>query len=90
MKFIRVLKAGKNKLSLEDFKIYKDGSYYKVEKLTENAKNSGDSNVYFIDGSEMFNFPGGDECTVDGCHPTDLGFRIMADNVIKVMENILK
>lgn len=41
MKFIRVLKAGKNKLSLEDFKIYKDGSYYKVEKLTENAKNSG-------------------------------------------------
>lgn len=61
-----------------------------IYKTYENAKNSGDSNVYFIDGSEMFNFPGGDECTVDGCHPTDLGFRIMADNVIKVMENILK
>lgn len=40
MRFIRVLKAG-NKLSENDFEIYKDGDYYKVKKLTDNARRSG-------------------------------------------------
>ncbi len=38
---------------------------------------SGDQNVYMIDGRNFF----GEEwsiCTVDGCHPTDLGFYKMA------------
>lgn len=39
------------------------------------ARRSGDKNVYFADGTKMFSKVGGDElCTVDGCHPNDLGF----------------
>lgn len=40
MKFIRVIKSA-DKLSENDFEIYKDGDYYKVKKLTDNARNSG-------------------------------------------------
>ncbi len=52
-----------------------------------NAKNSGDNNVYFIDGQEIFNIAGGADCTMDGCHPNDLGFWCMAQAVIKVIED---
>ncbi len=52
-----------------------------------NALNSGDKNVYFIDGQEVFKIMGGRDCTVDGCHPNDMGFRCMAMAVIKVIED---
>ena len=45
------------------------------------AKSQGDNNVYFIDGCKMMKFKGGNEATVDNCHPTDLGFRRMADYI---------
>ncbi len=45
------------------------------------ARESGDKNVYFIDGAEVFTGPYEDMCTVDGCHPNDLGFALMADYV---------
>lgn len=34
----------------------------------------GDKNVYFVDGASIFRDDEFDCCTVDGCHPTDLGF----------------
>ena len=43
-----------------------------------NARESGDENVRFVDGSAMMNVYGGDSCTVDGVHPNDLGFSCMA------------
>ena len=43
------------------------------------AVRSGDQNVYFIDGYSLFGGEGRDGCTVDGCHPNDLGFYRMAD-----------
>ena len=45
----------------------------------KNALDKGDKNVYFIDGSEMFNVSDGDDFTIDGCHPTDSGFSRMAE-----------
>ena len=49
----------------------------------------GDRNVYFVDGSEFF---AGDETflekTVDRCHPTDDGFREMADHIGALMKNV--
>ena len=45
------------------------------------AKEAGDKNIYFIDGAEMFRGPYEDMCTVDRCHPNDLGFALMADAV---------
>ena len=38
------------------------------------AKENGDNNVYFVDGADIYNCDMGDSMTVDGSHPTDLGF----------------
>jgi hypothetical protein len=61
----------------------------KIVKKTYNlAKKSGDKNVYFIDGRTFF----GKEyplCTVDGVHPTDLGFYKMAKKIGKKINEIL-
>lgn len=54
----------------------------------EKALASGDKNVYFIDGAEVFTTFNTDECTVDGIHPNDLGFWRMAEAVKDVLEKI--
>ncbi len=56
-----------------------------VKKTYDNAIALGDKNVYFIDGQEIFKIAGGADCTVDGCHPNDLGFYCMAQAVIKTI-----
>lgn len=56
----------------------------------EAAKNGGDENVYFVPGDEIFKIHGGDGCTVDGCHPNDLGFMCMADALSGVLNVILR
>lgn len=49
-----------------------------VHQTFRNAWAAGDRNIAFIDGESLFaGLPRG-ECTVDGCHPTDLGFYGMA------------
>ncbi|MBQ9746410.1 MAG: SGNH/GDSL hydrolase family protein [Clostridia bacterium] len=53
------------------------------------ARAEGDENVYFVDGKVHFATFNAEECTVDGCHPNDLGFRRMADAVGTVLEGIL-
>lgn len=55
----------------------------------ENAKRSGDRNVYFIDGESLFGDDHRDACTVDGCHPNDLGFMRMAIRLKPVVEKAL-
>ena len=45
------------------------------------AREQGDRNVYYIDGKSIFQGKYTDMCTVDGCHPTDLGFALMADHI---------
>lgn len=53
-----------------------------------NALDSGDKNVYFIDGSTLMAMAE-NEGTVDNCHPNDLGFMSMAEAVGNVLEKIL-
>lgn len=48
-----------------------------------------DRNAYFIDGESLFRGPYEDMCTVDGCHPNDLGFALMADAVSETLRRIL-
>ena len=43
------------------------------------ARAHGDHNVYYIDGASVFRGPYEDMCTVDSCHPNDLGFALLAD-----------
>ena len=56
----------------------------------EAARASGDENVYFIDGETLFEEDMRDACTVDGCHPNDLGFYRMAKVVYPVLKDALK
>ena len=68
--------------------------YDNLQKLEENidrlnvvcdtyryAYEHGDRNVYYIDGSSIFRGPYEDMCTVEGTHPNDLGFALMADAI---------
>lgn len=61
-----------------------------IYRTYENAVNSGDKNVYFIDGKTMFGRKDRDACTVDGCHPNDLGFYRMAEAIYPVVKASLE
>ena len=56
----------------------------------QKAKKLGDKKVYFIDGGEFFKGIDRSKCTVDGCHPNDLGFEKMATTVLKTLKKIIK
>lgn len=56
----------------------------------KNAIDSEDKNVYFLDGSTLFSGDMRDSCTVDGCHPNDLGFYRMAQDIGELINKILK
>lgn len=49
-----------------------------VRATYDYARARGDECVAFIDGATLFDGPMRDSCTVDGCHPNDLGFMRMA------------
>ena len=53
-----------------------------IVRLTyEQAKAAGDARVFFVDGETLFGASDRDPCTVDGCHPNDLGFMRMAETI---------
>ena len=54
-----------------------------------NAQAAGDRNVWFVDGAESFGETDRDMCTVDGAHPTDIGFLRMADALEPLLREIL-
>lgn len=60
-----------------------------IKRTYNNALASGDRSVYLIDGKTLMKSTDGDG-TVDGCHPSDLGFHSMAKAIISVMKKIIK
>lgn len=60
-----------------------------IKRTYDNALKSGDKNVYFIDGQEMYKSVGIKNCTVDTSHPNDLGFWLMAEKIGDVLEFII-
>lgn len=54
------------------------------------ALNNGDRNIYFIDGASMFAQDEYDACTVDLCHPNDLGFYRFAQTLYPTFKEIFK
>ena len=54
-----------------------------------NARAAGDENVYFVNGEDFFGTLGREMCTVDNCHPNDLGFFRMAEKLYGLLERIL-
>lgn len=53
------------------------------------AISKGDKNVYYIDGQSLFIGEHRDCCTVDGCHPNDIGFLRMAEIIGYTVGQIL-
>lgn len=53
------------------------------------ARNAGDDNVYFIDGFSLFSGRRRQDCTVDGCHPNDLGFFRMSEVIGELVKHCL-
>ena len=55
------------------------------------AKDSGDENVYFLDGEAFF---GSDDdkylCSTDGTHPNDLGFYRMSQLIEPILKKIME
>ena len=61
-----------------------------AKETVERAKAEGDKNIYFINGYDLFGPEDVDLCTVDGCHPNDLGFYRMANVIGAKIKEILK
>lgn len=60
-----------------------------IKGTYERAKKEGDNNVYFIDGYTLFGNEDREVCTVDLCHPNDIGFYRMAHTIYPVLDKIL-
>jgi len=54
------------------------------------AKAEGDDLVWFVDGESVFHGPYSDCCTVDGCHPNDLGFAMEAETFTDIIRRLLR
>ena len=61
-----------------------------VYETYRTAYESGDRNVYFIDGFSLFGDDSDGSCTIDGCHPNDLGFSRMAEKIGTVLDFALR
>ena len=60
-----------------------------VKATYDHAVAAGDKHVYFVDGLSFFDEIPHKYCTVDGTHPTDLGFHLMYKKVLPVLKQAL-
>jgi len=56
--------------------------------LVNSLRKSGDLNIYFMDLGTALG-QSFSECTVDGVHPTDLGFSLMAEKLKSIINDII-
>lgn len=61
-----------------------------VADTYRHALASGDKNVYFIDGESFFLGRDENDCSVDGTHPNDMGFSLMADGIESEIQRALR
>ncbi|MBR2891462.1 MAG: SGNH/GDSL hydrolase family protein [Bacilli bacterium] len=61
----------------------------KFQRSVVNKHRLTDKNIYFYDGHKLLG-KYQNEATVDGCHPTDLGFMMITENLEKQIKKILK
>ena len=57
-------------------------------KTVEDLRCKGDEKIMFLDASEFLG-EDFDECTVDGCHPNDLGFLRIANGMEPFLREVL-
>ncbi|MDD2648921.1 MAG: SGNH/GDSL hydrolase family protein [Eubacteriales bacterium] len=61
-----------------------------IRRTYENALAAGDKNVAFIQGRELFGAGERINCTIEGCHPNDLGFMRMAKRIYPELKKLMK
>ena len=61
-----------------------------IQQTYQRAKEEGDKYVYFVDGCHLYDGEFQDSCTVDGCHPNDLGFFRMAKGIGRTLAAALE
>lgn len=61
-----------------------------IRATYDRAVAAGDRKVWWLESSEIFRPYGGMECTVDGLHPTDLGFWAMANAIEPILRQMLQ
>ncbi len=73
--------------------LYKGKGMYErmkiVEKTYKYAINSGDRNVYFLEGQTLYPEDIRDDCTVDAIHPNDLGAYMIAKKIYDELKKII-
>lgn len=60
-----------------------------VRQTYQHAVEAGDGHVAFIDGETFFGPKDRIDCTIEGCHPNDLGFMRMAQTIYPVLKSML-
>ena len=60
-----------------------------IETTYVHAVEAGDRNVRFLDGSRIYGETFRDACTVDGCHPSDLGFFRIYEALLPILKEVL-
>ena len=60
-----------------------------IETTFKNALAAGDKKVFLVNGYTLFGIKDRDACTVDGCHPNDIGFIRMADAIEPTLRKAL-
>lgn len=61
-----------------------------IKRTYDNAIAAGDKNVWLIKGTEFYSEEHGVDFTVDGTHPTDLGYYFMSEGICPILSKILK
>ena len=61
-----------------------------IQKTYRQALANGDDKLFLVDGRKLFGKKDRDACTVDGCHPNDLGFLRMAEQIEPTLRKALK
>lgn len=59
-----------------------------MESYIKGIRN-GDKNLYFIDGESLLGDRNAQDSLVDSVHPSDVGFRYMADRIYPVLKDVL-
>jgi hypothetical protein len=61
-----------------------------VQDTYRRARADGDKYIFYIDGEGVFRGPDRDSCTVDGCHPNDIGMTKIADAMECMLRRALR
>jgi lysophospholipase L1-like esterase len=61
-----------------------------IRRTFENAVAAGDRRIYHLNNELLLGTQNRDACTVDGCHPNDLGFMRMAEAIYPVVRQALQ